>query len=259
MGALSGKVAVITGASSPLGIGRAIARRFAQAGASLYLVAGRGTASQLREAVAECNKLSKGLDGHSRSGVHDLAAPGAPEKMVESAVKLFGRIDVLVNNAATNAILDFGEIPRKLVNDVLAVNLLAPFFASQAVLPIMRRQHGGRIIHIGSQLGTVAHEKRAVYGMSKAALAYLAKAMAYELAPDGIIVNAISPGPTLTGVVGEAMKRDPRLERQRSSYMRINRLGRPEEIADVAFFLATGAPELLLGQNIIVDGGYTSH
>ncbi len=259
MGALSGRVAVITGTSSPQGIGRAIARRFAAAGASLYLVAGRGTAAQLREAVAECRQLGKGLGGSCRSGVHDLAAPGAPEKMIEVADRLFGRIDVLVNNAATSVKLDFGEIPRDRVEEVLAVNLLAPFFASQAVLPTMRRQKGGRIIHVGSQLGSVANDKRAVYGMSKAALAYLAKAMAYELAPDGIIVNTISPGPTLTGVVAAAMQKDSRLEKQRKAYMRINRLGRPQEIADVAFFLATGAPVLLPGQHILGDGGYTSH
>jgi NAD(P)-dependent dehydrogenase (short-subunit alcohol dehydrogenase family) len=123
----------------------------------------------------------------------------------------------------------------------------------------MRRQGGGRIIHIASQMGSVAHERRAVYGMTKAGLIYLAKAMAYELGPDGIIVNAISPGPTLTGYMKEEMEKSPELGRDRNAYMRLNRLGRPEEIAEVALFLATRSPDLLLGQNIIVDGGYTIH
>jgi NAD(P)-dependent dehydrogenase (short-subunit alcohol dehydrogenase family) len=259
MGVLSGKVAVITGASSKTGIGRAIARRFAQAGASMYLVAEQGTEAQLQDAVQECNQASGQLGGRAEYGIHDLAEAGAAEEMIGRAERVFGRIDILVNNAAARAKLNFGEFSRDLVNHVIAVNLVAPFFACQAVVPIMRRQKGGRIIHIASQLGTVANDKRAVYGMTKAGLIYLAKAMAYELARDGIIVNAISPGPTLTEAVSKAMESDPRTEKQRSSYMRIDRLGRPEEIADVAFFLATEAPELLLGQNIIVDGGYTSH
>lgn len=258
MGALAGKVAVITGASSQTGIGRAIARRFAQEGASMYLVA-EGTEAQLQEATRECQALSKEHGGRSEYGVHDLAEPGIAEAMVDRAAQLFGRIDILVNNAGVRARLKFGEFSRQDFNQAVAVNLAAPFFASQAVAPIMRRQGGGRIIHIASQMGTVAHDRRAVYGMTKAGLIYLAKAMAYELAPDGIIVNAISPGPTLTEFVKQEMERFPQMGKDRMSYMRLNRLGRPEEIADVALFLAAGSPELLLGQNIIVDGGYTIH
>lgn len=258
MGALSGKVAVITGASNQNGIGRAIARRFAQAGASVYLVA-EGTEAQLREAVRECQGLSEEHGGRFEYGIYDLAESGTAEAMIDRAAQLFGRIDILVNNAGVRARLKFGEFSREGFNHAVAVNLAAPFFASQAVAPLMRRQGGGRIIHIASQMGTVAHDRRALYGMTKAGLIYLAKAMAYELAPDGIIVNAISPGPTLTDYIEQEMKRYPQMGKDRSSYMRLNRLGRPEEIADVALFLAAGAPELLLGQNIIVDGGYTIH
>ena len=258
MGSLAGKVAVVTGTSNQNGIGRAIARRFAQAGASIYLTA-EGTEAQLQDAVRECRDLSTEKSARFEYGVHDLAESGAAEAMIEKAAQLFGRIDILVNNAGVRARLKFGEFSRDTFNQAVAVNLAAPFFACQAVAPIMKRQGGGRIIHIASQMGVVTHERRAVYGMTKAGLIHLAKSMAFELAPDGIIVNAISPGPVLTDYMQKEYGKDAQLGNERNAYMRINRLGRTEEIADVAFFLAADAPELLLGQNIIVDGGYTIH
>jgi len=259
METLSGKVAVITGTSLKNGIGRAIARRFARAGASIYLTA-EATEEQLQDGVRECRELAAGGEGaRFEYGIHDLGVEGVAEAMIERAAQLFGRIDVLVNNAGVRARLKFGEFPRAVFNNAVAVNLAAPFFASQAVVPIMRRQGGGRIIHIASQMGTVASERRAVYGMTKAGLIHLAKAMAYELAPEGITVNAISPGPILTEYMEREYAKNADLGKSRNAYMRLDRLGRAEEIADVALFLAAGAPELLLGQNIIVDGGYTIH
>jgi NAD(P)-dependent dehydrogenase (short-subunit alcohol dehydrogenase family) len=255
VGLMDKKVAIITGASSKGGIGQAIARRFAEEGASLYLV-DKDQGPDLEAAKALCASQSR---GRCEIGAHDLAESGAAEAMVARTVELFGRIDVLVNNAGVRARQKFEEFSRATFNEAVAVNLAAPFFASQAAAPIMRRQGGGRIIHIASQMGTVANERRAVYGMTKAGLIYLAKAMAFELGPDGIIVNAISPGPTLTEYMQREMEKSPELGRDRNAYMRINRLGRPQEIAEVALFLATSSPELLLGQNLIVDGGYTIH
>lgn len=258
MGELTGKVAVITGTSSPNGIGQAIARRYARAGASIYLMA-EGPEEHLQANARECKQLSVDPGARFEYGVHDLAEPGAAEAMIERAAQLFGRIDILVNNAGVRARVKFGEFSRETFNNAVAVNLAAPFFACQSVVPIMKRQGGGRIIHIASQMGTVTHDRRAVYGMTKAALIYLAKAMAYELAPDGIVVNAISPGPVLTEYMEKEYGKNVELGKDRNAYMRINRLGRPDEIADVALFLAAGSPELLMGQNLIVDGGYTIH
>ncbi len=257
MKALSGKVAIVTGASAPAGIGRAIARRFAQEGASLLLVA-EGTASQLADAAEECRALA-GEGARAEHAVYDLSVEGAAEAMIERAGKSFGRIDILVNNAGIRARRKFGEFSRSDFNAAVAVNLAAPFFASQAVLPIMRRQGGGRIIHIASQMGSVTHDDRAVYGMTKAGLIYLAKAMAYELAADNIIVNAISPGPVLTGHIAELIEKTPALGKERLAYIRANRFGRPEEIAELAFFLASTSATYLMGQDIIIDGGYTTH
>ena len=187
---LTGKFAVITGASTPKGLGMAIARRFAAEGASLYLVAD-GTREQLEAAVADCRELSR-AGGRMAWGQYDLGQPDAPDA---KALGDFGRIDVLVNNAGIRDNKAFGEFSRAEFDRIVAVNVSAAFFASQAVVPAMRAQGGGRIIHIASQMGSVAYDKRAVYGLTKAALIHLTKSMAYELGKDGIIVNSISPGP----------------------------------------------------------------
>jgi NAD(P)-dependent dehydrogenase (short-subunit alcohol dehydrogenase family) len=230
---LKDKVAIVTGASRPRGIGHAIARRFAQAGASVLLVAD-ATADQLAAAVQECRALPGA--GRIESALIDLGRPGAPEEMTAQAERLFGRIDVLVNNAAIRASVDFGEYTRDQFDRVVAVNLAAPFFASQAVLPIMRRQGGGRILHMASQLGHVTFA---------------------QLARDNIIVNAISPGPIATGPI---LANDPEVTRRRvEQYVPAGRLGEPEEIADLALYLAASSPPYLRGQDIVIDGGYIIH
>ena len=257
MGALSGKVVIITGASAPQGIGGAIAHRFARDGASLYLSA-EGDPDALETLAEECRALAGG-GGESAYGVFDLAEAGKAEAMVAAALDRFGRVDVLVNNAATRAHGPFGAYSRTDFDRVVAVNLAAPFFASQAVLPTMRRQGGGRIIHVASQVGMVAIENGALYGLTKAALIYLARAMAYELAPDGILVNAISPGPVRTGRNAERFGQNSQEAQKWLAQVPAGRFGRPDEIAEVAFFLATTEATFLQGDNIVVDGGYTAH
>jgi len=251
---LQGRIAIVTGASTPHGLGRAIARRFARAGASLLLVA-EGTAAQLDEASAQC--AAEPGAGAVEAACIDLGEPGAPERMVGQAASRFGRVDVLVNNAGIRMPVPFGEYSREQFDRVVAVNLAAPFFASQAVLPIMRRQGGGRIIHVASQLGHVTFEGRALYGLTKAALIHLTKSMAHELARENILVNAISPGPVFTEA---PVNTDPDVRARRiERYLPGGRYGEPDEVAELALFLATGAPAFLQGQDILIDGGYTNH
>jgi NAD(P)-dependent dehydrogenase (short-subunit alcohol dehydrogenase family) len=251
------KVAVVTGASTPRGIGNAIAKRFARAGASVFLVA-EGTEEQLAAARQECE--SYGAGGRFECAIFDLAEPRAAERMIAEADRRFGRIDVLVNNAGIRAPYDFGEYTREQFDRTVGVNLAAPFFASQAVLPIMRRQGGGRIINIASQLGRVTFAKRALYGLTKAALIHLTKSMAYELGAEGIIVNAISPGPIKTQPILDRMQADPEgTERRLQNYMPAGRFGEPWEIADLALYLATTEATFLQGEDICIDGGYTIH
>ena len=257
MGQLAGKVAVVTGASTRLGIGSAIARRFAREGASVFLVA-EGAIGELEKIRDECRGYPEA--GCIDYGVYDLAENGAAERMIEDAAQRFSRIDVLVNNAGIRAPCDFGEYTRGMFDRVVAVNLAAPFFASQAVLPVMRRQGGGRIIHIASQLGHVAYAKRALYGLTKAALIHLTKSMAYELGREGIMVNSISPGPVRTQFIIDRSAGEPEeAARRLKAYTPLGRLGEPAEIADVALFLATTSATYLQGEDICVDGGYTSH
>ncbi len=257
MGQLAGKVVVVTGASTKLGIGSAIARRFAREGASVFLVA-EGANGELEKICNECRNFPEA--GRIDHGVYDLAESGAAERMIADAAQRFSRIDVLVNNAGIRAPCDFGEYTREIFDRVVAVNLAAPFFASQAVLPVMRRQGGGRIIHIASQLGHVTYAKRALYGLTKAALIHLTKSMAYELGREGIMVNSISPGPIRTQFIIDRSVGEPEeAARRLKAYTPLGRLGEPAEIADVALFLSTTSATYLQGEDICVDGGYTTH
>jgi NAD(P)-dependent dehydrogenase (short-subunit alcohol dehydrogenase family) len=257
MAALTGKVAVVTGAASHKGIGNAIAHRYAREGASVFLV-DRTSLDALEGARHACSAHPDA--GRIECGAYDLAERGAAERMIEDAVQRFGRIDILVNNAGVRAPAAFGEYTRDDFDQVVGVNLAAPFFASQAVLPIMRRQGGGRILHIASQLGHVTYDKRALYGLTKAALIHLTKSMAYELGRDNILVNSISPGPINTGFAMARTAQDPQESARRiRDYVPAGRMGEPDEIAEVAFFLATTTSTFLQGEDICVDGGYTAH
>lgn len=268
MRGLEGKVAVVTGASTPNGIGRAIARRFAQEGAKLLLVADR-TREQLDEAVAECSELAR--SGDVASALMDLGIPDQPELMIQTAVEKFSRVDILINNAALRAPYDFGDYTRSTFDRMISVNLAAAFFASQAAVKQMKSQGGGRIVHVTSQLAQLAAPQRALYGLTKAALVHLTKSMALELCRDNIIVNALSPGPIATQPL-----RDMNLSSMRQLYdsndqsaapeqswnddlvskVPIGRLGAADEIAEVAFYLSSASPPFLMGQDVVVDGGY---
>lgn len=257
MASLTGKCAVITGASSEKGIGRAIAQRFAGNGASVLLVA-EGTEQQLKDVQRECRASSEA--GRIEYALFDLSTPGAAEAMIAEAQRLFGRVDVLVNNAVVRADFDFGDYTREMFDKAIAVNIAAPFFAGQAVAPLMRQQGGGRIINIASQLAKVAYAKRALYGLTKAAIVHLTKSMAFELGRHGISVNSISPGPTLTQPILNRLNANPaEAKRRLDAYIPIGRFGEPDEIAEVALFLATTSAAYLHGEDICVDGGYTSH
>ena len=250
MSDLRGKVAIVTGASTPLGIGRAIALRFAQAGAGVLLVAD-GTHEQLEDARKQCASVPGA--GTIQTAQLDLGLSGAPEEMVAIAEREFGRVDVLVNNAGIRASENFGDFTRERFDRTVAVNLASAFFASQAVLPMMRRQQGGRILHIGSQMGRVTSAQRALYGATKAALIHLTRSMAVELGKENIIVNSISPGPVATQPL---LDRGPEATAKLVAKIPLGRLGQPTEIADVALYLAASSPAFLLGQDIVVDGGY---
>lgn len=254
MQTLQGKTAIVTG--SWRGIGLATAKKLVTAGASVFLVA-EGPAAELESARDACRALNPAA--RAECGIFDLAQPDAPERMVQAALAALGRVDVLVNNAAIRIRHPFGEYSCAEFDQMVAVNLRAAFLASQAVLPAMRKQGGGRIIHVASQMGLVAFPETLLYGCTKAALIYLARAMSLELGKDNIQVNAVSPGPIMTEYNQERLGQNPNLYAKHLASTTIGRFGEPDEIAEAICWLASGAPAFAQGINLVVDGGYTNH
>jgi len=249
MSSLTGKVALITGASR--GIGRAIALALAKAGAAVYLAAD-GTREELSAVAAECR--SHNAFCRAEFGLFDLANADDVQHMIDAAIASLGRIDILVNNAGIRIRHPFGEYSAADFDQLVAVNVRAPFLASQAVVPSMRANGGGRIITIASQNGIVAAADSALY-----ALIYLTKAMAFELAKDNITVNAVSPGPIETEFTRARMEREPGHRELRASQVPVKRWGRPEEIAATVLFLASTEATFIHGSNLVADGGYIIH
>ena len=254
MNDLTGKVALVTGASR--GIGKATALALAQAGASVFLAAD-GTAAELSAVKSECEAMRPG--NRAAFGEYDVGDPLRVQVMVDDTLGAFGRIDVLVNNAGIRIRKPFGEFTAADFDQLMAVNLRAAFLASQAVLPAMRAQGGGRIIHVASQMGMVAIANSALYGLAKAGLIYLAKAMAVELAPENISVNAISPGPIETEFTRRQMEIHPGYREKREALVPMGRWGTPEEVAETILILASTRASFITGSNVVIDGGYVAH
>jgi NAD(P)-dependent dehydrogenase (short-subunit alcohol dehydrogenase family) len=251
MGELAGKVALVTGASR--GIGLAVASRLAAGGASVYLAAD-GSEAELEAAAAACRKAGA---PQAAWGLHDLARPGEAEAMVAAAHQRMGRIDILVNNAGIRVRKAFGEFTPEEFDRVVAINLRAPFLASQAVLPILRAQGGGHVVHMASQLGLVASRFGAVYNLTKAGLIQLTRSMALELARENISVNAVCPGPISTE--GFIAGRNPGELEQRARDVPIGRFGTAEEVAGVVAFLVSKDAAYVAGHALVMDGGYITH
>lgn len=248
-------VAIVTGASR--GIGAACAIALAKAGLRLFLVA-EGSAAELRDVVAACDAAHPAGAGAAFS-IHDLADSAAPEAAAQAALAAFGRVDVLVNNAGIRIRKPLGTFTVDEFDQIFAVNVRAALMLSQAVLPAMRAQGGGRIIHMASQLGLVADPGAALYGMTKAALIHLTRVMALELATENIQVNAVSPGPIGTDYYLERVRLEPDLLPRRLAHVPMKRLGTPEEVAEAIVFLATTSARYIHGHNLVVDGGFVIH
>lgn len=256
---LANKVAIITGSSR--GIGRNIAVEMAKEGATI-VVAARSEVENERlpgtiYSIAE--KLRSTYGVKTLPVRCDVTRDDEVEEMVQKVVAEFGRIDVLVNNAGIRVRKPFGEFSGADFDLGVAVNLRAPFMLSQAVLPAMRKQGGGRIIHVASQLGSVATPGSALYGLSKAALIHLTKSMALELGREGIMVNAVSPGPTETEYMRARWQKEPGIREKRMAEIPLGRYGRPEEIAQAVLFLAATDAAFIQGHDLVIDGGYNLH
>lgn len=243
---LSGKHALITGGGR--GIGLATAKAFAREGAAVAVAdLDEGRAREAAGAI-------EGVGGRALAVQADVGDPASVAAMVDAVVTAFGRIDVLSNNAGIGGNTPFLETTLEEWERILRVNLTGAFLVAQAVARLMAKNGGGKIINIASLSGQRGGDGRAAYGAAKAGLELLTKVMAVELAPLGINVNAIAPGPIET-----EMARIAHDEATRAAYrylVPMERYGTPEEIADAAVFLASDESRYVHGHTLNVDGGF---
>ncbi|NMA13677.1 MAG: D-threitol dehydrogenase [Clostridia bacterium] len=243
---LERKVAVITGAAK--GIGKAIALIFAQKGADLVLVDFDKEVDHILKQIEKLDRRAVFVQG-------DITKPETLQKILNVGLKEYGKIEILINNAGISRLDDAENLSEKDWDDVIAVNLTAQFRLAQVIGRQMIQKRYGKIVNIASKAGLVALPKHAAYMASKAGLIGVTKILAMEWAKYNINVNAIAPTVILTemgekawaGDVGEAMK----------SKIPVGRFGYPEEVAAAALFLACDASNLITGETLVIDGGYT--
>jgi NAD(P)-dependent dehydrogenase (short-subunit alcohol dehydrogenase family) len=246
---LDGKTALITGASS--GIGRAIATKFHDEGATLLLM---DVTEQVVEGGEPTHRI---LNVPFFQG--DVSSEADVEEAVRRAAEPTGRLDILVNDAVFNIGGKLADTSLEDWNKTMAVNLTGVFLMCRAAIHQMQRQVirnevRGRIVNISSQHGMVASPEAAAYGASKAGVVYLTRQVAVDYAKENIVCNAVAPGKILTGKTGRAVE-------QRwldYSYARtpLPRLGRSEDVANAALFLASDEATFITGENLMVDGGW---
>lgn len=249
---LKGKVALITG--STRGIGKEFAKGFAQEGADI-IINGRN----MEKAKAIAKEIEEG-QGVKAVGIGaDVSSSREVNRMVEEAMNQFGRIDLLVNNAGVNPfILEAEKIKEEGWDQVLDVNLKGVFLCCQAVGKIMIQQGGGKIINISSAAGLIGEQGLLPYCISKAGVMVLTRLLAYEWGRYNILVNAIAPGFIAGGMNAPILDKEVLLSGL-IQQVPLKRLGKPEEIVNIAIFLASEESSYINGATLLADGGMTGY
>jgi NAD(P)-dependent dehydrogenase (short-subunit alcohol dehydrogenase family) len=246
---LTGKVAIVTGASR--GIGQAIAERYAEAGAKVVI------SSRKQDGL---DSVVKGITDKGGTALAVTAHNGQKEALqtlAQTTIDRFGRIDILVNNAATNP--HFGtllEAEDSLWQKTIEVNIMGNMWLTQAVVKQMKAQGGGKIINVASINGLRPGRMQGIYSMTKAAVISLTQTLATELGSENIQVNAIAPGLVQTKFASVIWENEDLVNSiiQRTP---AGRIGQPDDIAGIAVYLASGASSFATGQVFVVDGGVT--
>jgi NAD(P)-dependent dehydrogenase (short-subunit alcohol dehydrogenase family) len=250
---LEGKVAAITGAGS--GIGRASAILFAKEGAKVVVVC--RTPSTGQETVQNIKN-----DGFEAIFIPaDVSKSQDVKEIIAGAVNKYGRLDILFNNAGVNAVAPITEIEEDEWDKIINTNLKGVFLGCKHAIPIMKKQGGGVIINTASTFAYVGKPKMGPYCASKGGIVALTRAIALEVASYNIRVNCIVAGATLTPMVERSLMASGKPDETRKDYINrhpIGRLGKPEDIANAALYLASGDSSFVTGSSLFVDGGYTA-
>ena len=251
---LQGETALITGGGT--GLGRAIALAFAREGAHVS-VAGRRP-EPLWEVVREIEQRG----GKALAIECDVSSAQNATRAVAETTARFGRLTVLVNNAGTLHVSTVETIPEEEWDRVMTVNVKGPFLMSRVALPELRTAGGGAIVNIGSILGLIGAKERAAYCASKGAVTMLTKAMALDHAHENIRVNCICPAIVETDLVRGLFDKAPDGEasrRARAALIPLGRMGKPEDVAEMAVFLASRESSWMTGAAIPLDGGLSAY
>ncbi|HMK35464.1 MAG TPA: SDR family oxidoreductase [Desulfomonilaceae bacterium] len=243
---LTGKVAIVTGGGK--GIGKAIALGLAQCGARVMVAARTGHEI---DAVAD-EIVSRG--GEALARVTDVTVTDQIDGLVEATVNSFGRIDVLVNNAARSFFRPLIDLREDGFDKIFDTNVKGAFLLSRAAAKVMMQQGGGRIVNVTTVGAERGGPMMGVYHASKAALKMLTMCMATEWGPANVLVNAVGPGMTRTHF-SQPIWANPEIERQLVSRIPMGRLAEPEDIVGAILFLCSDAANFITGQTIYVDGG----
>jgi 3-oxoacyl-[acyl-carrier protein] reductase len=242
MGSLTKEVAIVTGSSD--GIGRAIAERLAQDGATVVVNYGK-SADKAKQVVVGIEARG----GKALAVQADMSKVGDVGRLVKDTVKTFGRLDILVNNAGMFMFRDLAETTEEEFDRMLAFNTKGPYFALQGVAKVI--QEGGRIVNISTDATHIGFGGATAYLGGNGALEQFTKGLAHELAPKGVTVNSVSPGYTVTAM----LPADPTIRQTGEQASPLKRLGTPKDIADVGAFVVSEEARWLTGQNIHAGGG----
>jgi NAD(P)-dependent dehydrogenase (short-subunit alcohol dehydrogenase family) len=246
---LTGKVALVTGASK--GLGRAMALALAQEGAKLAL------ASRDEKLLHETAATIAAQNGEAAVFPIDVSNEAQVAALEKAVTARFGRIQILINNAGINLRKPITDFTLEEWNRIQATNVTGAFLMCRAFVPHLKGQGCGRILNLTSMMSHISLPGRTAYSTSKAALLGFTKALALELAPDAITVNGISPGPCSTEI-NKTLMEDAALAQFFLSRIPIGRWGKPEEIGQLAVYLCSDAAGFITGTDIVIDGGWTA-
>lgn len=247
-GRLQDRVAIITGGAK--GIGKATALKMAHEGALVIVL------DILSEEASRVADELNSLGAKARAMTADVSKRNEVDQMVEQTLKQFGKVDILVNNAGIVRPAPLEDVKEEDWDRVVSVNLKGTFFCTQAVLPTMKKNKYGKIVNIGSR-ASLGKSDRTVYAATKAGLIGVTRTWALELAPHNINVNYVGPGPIATELFKSVNPEGSEKTKAIISAIPLQRMGQPQDVANLISFLASDEASFITGQAIFICGGIT--